>query len=819
MRILQLTLSKYKGLALSNIQTIKLNFMSDLTLILGSNGSGKSSLLREISPLPAIAGDYHEGGYKSIELVHNAVGYTLRSEIKRTAKHSFKREDEELNTGGTASVQRDLVDQHLGYTPVIHRLLLGQFHFTEASLQERRDILTSVSALNLKYAQSMFDKMRIANRDKVGALKHLSQKETALETDLLSMGEISKLGEESKQIQVEIRQLIPLSINTDPMQDALRGNLVESIEVLDGLIENYQRQAVSVGNHGFTSFSSLICEIESTDKSLHVCRSDIARLVSELDNLTVLTQVIEASVDGIDVLEQRLVDAIAIRDKITIPQGIEYGSALKEVLHDLQSSSKALYETYTSIRSDCIPCGRELLKTHKANMDEKRVLEGKIESGIRRLEAHIEHSKLANASAVSCPNCNVVINKDRLVDAETITLYEDRLERGRVKLKVVQGEIHELSELLEREHAFWTYVDEYGAVMRHYPRLSPYWGSLPSLRKAAEHANITDTDLHKEINRVGQHLEYNELTESINKLTETIELHKLAGESNACHRKLKVESDMMSCYSAEGKLVEHASRLLRVEKHYLVLKRVHESCEVALDAISDAMADYLNAVAYTEVGKLLTGLQARLTTIQGTLNRRDHLTASLASIKSDSVILRNEERALAAMIKGLSPKEGLIAEQMCGVVNGYMKQVNQVIREVWEYPLSVGECGMEDKGLDYKFPLLVDESVVPELSDGSKGQKAMINLAFIIVVMGYLGLEEYPLFMDEVGSSFDTAHQANLIEYIKLLVGVGHCEQLFMVNHYSELYGGLNNADIVVLSENNIMLPDRYNDHVEITYS
>jgi ABC-type thiamine transport system ATPase subunit len=148
----------------------------------------------------------------------------------------------------------------------------------------------------------------------------------------------------------------------------------------------------------------------------------------------------------------------------------------------------------------------------------------------------------------------------------------------------------------------------------------------------------------------------------------------------------------------------------------------------------------------------------------------------------------------------------------------FVDDITSVIQYIWEYDLSLKLCGHDKDELDYKFPLQVDHEIVPDVSLGSTGQREVVDFAFTIVIAGYLGLTEYPLYLDEVGSSFDTRHREKLIFYIKSLLETRQCEQLFMVNHYMAEYGSFANTDCVVLSKENIILPDTYNERVSIQY-
>ena len=65
-----------------------------------------------------------------------------------------------------------------------------------------------------------------------------------------------------------------------------------------------------------------------------------------------------------------------------------------------------------------------------------------------------------------------------------------------------------------------------------------------------------------------------------------------------------------------------------------------------------------------------------------------------------------------------------------------------------------------------------------------------------------------------LGGSFDEIHRDRLIMYIKTLVETNQVSQIFMVNHYSSVLTTFNNVDVLVLNDNNVTVPERYNEHV-----
>ena len=135
MLIRKLSLSGYNRLATTSIKTIEIQPKNKIVLIIGLNGCGKSSLLKELTPLPAISQEYQKDGYKFIEIEHNGKIFSLLSDFGSAHKHSFRVDGEELNQPGTLQIQRELVKEYFNITQEIHDLMLGNKSFHKMSDQ------------------------------------------------------------------------------------------------------------------------------------------------------------------------------------------------------------------------------------------------------------------------------------------------------------------------------------------------------------------------------------------------------------------------------------------------------------------------------------------------------------------------------------------------------------------------------------------------------------------------------------------------------------------------------------------------------------
>ena len=171
---LELVNNNRLGLLSSNI--FKHTFDKQYTAIGGINGAGKSTILNELSPLPANMSDYDSEGYKKITLQKDEDTYVLTSSESRPGKHSFLLNGNELNPGGTMKVQYSLVEEHFGYTPKIHQVLIGKRNLSIMSPAERQQWFADISGMDNDFISKFWNMIKGGLRDNTGALKNINHK-------------------------------------------------------------------------------------------------------------------------------------------------------------------------------------------------------------------------------------------------------------------------------------------------------------------------------------------------------------------------------------------------------------------------------------------------------------------------------------------------------------------------------------------------------------------------------------------------------------------------------------------------------------------
>ena len=186
MRYLSFSIYHFKPLLHQHTEQLDISELPKIVIVQGENGSGKSSLLRELSPLPATKTDYLKDGYKRLELEHQGKRYTIASDFSQTNYHSFQCEQVELNTGGTAEIQEQLCLQHFGFTPLLYRLTRLQYRYTELTKSQRKELFLQTYPGSLEFIMDYYKRVSSIRRASQQQLKLMLEREAQLQAELCS---------------------------------------------------------------------------------------------------------------------------------------------------------------------------------------------------------------------------------------------------------------------------------------------------------------------------------------------------------------------------------------------------------------------------------------------------------------------------------------------------------------------------------------------------------------------------------------------------------------------------------------------------------
>lgn len=844
MRILSIELAGYKRLKMDQVALFRMQLVQKIQLILGRNGTGKSSLLFELSPLPADGAQFHKGGYKLIKIEKNGNYYDLRNDFPTKAgRHSFLKNGEELNQEGLQSTQLELVWSEFKINKKVRELLLGKRVFTDMRPIERREWLTLLADTDFEFAISAHaqfkERLRDADRDvrrDQGRLTHETSK-------IITPEERDRLTIEVKAIHEELTQLLairkPIERPPEELETRQRSGLAKLDEMSTRLLRMrlhapltaYGARDLSRNEWGelekvtFTSLDDVDAYIVELKERMAAEQAVINKSVidhSKLQqNLTVLKK---TGQEGLGKLGETLQKLISEREEILSNR------KYRLVVPDAQVAMIALdacHDTLFTVFSE-IPenedkrfsqATRNTVQTAHAQ-DRETALRYK--NHLDTLEARAAHTEThLRDGGTDCPKCGHHFVPG--YTPEGLQALRTKISDGSVKLKEVAARIQSSEAKLVEFDQYALLYRQYRSCVSSHPVLSSLWEYIEerALPMDAPRSILPILALFRE--DLALELRANVVTVQINDTKELMHQKTLVGDVSLAETQEKLDELTISIEAMTAHLsrlnttfVQHTAYRNQLAEAFALGVQI-ESLKTQLETLT---VEHIDAMWMTTVHHCIRQLQSQLTRKEEALNEVKQQMTRVEELKASIHQAEMIKQALEAVVDILSPKDGLIAEGLMGFIRQFLRRMNRVIGLVWTYPLVIKECAMGEDGrveLDYKFPMLVDNRlVVDDVEDGSGAQKDIMNLAFMIVAMKHLGLSDAPLILDEFEEHFDKAHQLKAVEVVKTLIDTQSFSQLLMISHFEATYTAYSNTDICVLDEKNIAVPDTYNQHVTI---
>lgn len=793
-------------------------------LIIGTNGSGKTTLLRELTPMPASKSDYNVGGCKVIEFTDKGSNYVLVSDFSNGSNHTFTRNGESLNPGRTASVQKALIMEHLGLDQKLVDVLLDVDLFTLMTPLERRGWLMRLSGSDMSYALKVWERLRTIHRDTKGVVKHLSKRLEEEVTRLPTNEDIMRMEEESRGLIHELNILLSSREPNAPKRQVAESRYQQILKdcerIATQLMDTHrpipQRlkkiELQNLADHEIRIREELSAAKARCDRT----QEETARIQQVVETLRM------ASAGNMQELQLKATDLRKQHQEAleALPEERRYLAQPEQLLRETEALQVDLNDILSHMpRNEGYRFSEEAVKVAQRTFDDLGMRIDKLRRDGTKAEHRLAH--IEKIEHVNCPKCGYLwkpgINngdvdsiRDFLIDNENTTA---RLEKERSVL----------SEFFEEQRLYREYVNSLNAIIRQHPSLKLLWSAIAAVwdRGATPKAGIATIvgwmqDLKRLVSATEVANQLREIETTIEQLqsTETAQSGQL--EVYLSELLASLEEDLIRVDMTQTELDE----VQNYQRWVQYIQAKTQELTTQRESLSDATHELVRAIRNASLDQDIQANQILLAAAESALNKARNATTLVDDLRrSYEEAVRNQE-AYAVMVKELSPTEGLIAEMMKGFVDVFTDQLNAIIAQVWTSDLKVLPCPENTNAeLTYEFPFSVKGKSQREgdIKHGSASQVAMVNLAFKLVVGLYCGLENYPLYLDEVAITFDELHRSNIIMFIKQYVETKRCSQLFMISHYFHMHGAFQGVEVLVTNTANILnLPQTYNQHVVI---
>ena len=844
----------------SNIKHVEINFDKPCTAILGQNGCGKSSLLREMSVWPAVRTNYVKDGKITKVVEHKGHIYEMTSDFSNSsAPHSFKMNGQELNPSGTTDVQRDLVEEHLEINQLFSDILAGNVHICDMQKAHRKQLFSATYPSDLSFVLEYHKKVCSQIRAFGNQIKLLQGREGSLLTSLLDENERTRLESWKNNAQSlitridQINLLIDAEISQLSNSDALKQNYIEMApDQIKSSLKNYvDRFRSKLLNWSSGKKFGEDLDIESLGTSLIEFEHAAEYASKKRDSLTAELESVRNEIDKFTRLkntptsdkkdelanELRLIkeemeklksdpnwqNAPAVQQnkmsavEILIPDLISITAALhpyagkligNDTIQKLNAENDTLAFSCSSLRSELVgiehqlnqlKSRREMITQNSYPKDCDRVcgLRATLEASVRDIDLQIsEMTVRANNLKAHLEDCS------------------KRLDSNKQVLQEVSPAIPVMKRLFDRLSE--NYLVDLALNGENFVTcLNEHCAEIPNrIVKGIESAKIyyRYKELYDRSESISNSLSMMDTNEFINLSTEVIEeaIRDRQNKLDAGIDELKrLDRQIEELTTSRSEAADMCSTLNNIQSLIDNTRIQFNACIVNSRIEFDRQIIQEN----TSVRNVLS---EKLREVEHTLNNQRRILDILETeIRPTLEDLRKQKTEWEMVEYGLSPTKGLPCIYLIRFINRLIEKTNKLIKEIWFCDMELAYLDEKDN-LDFTLGLILNKSTtVKDISLCSNGQKAVIDLCFTLALCKERNLMSYTISLDECDAALTEQHRTNLVALLSRMLDDHEIHQLMLVNHFA-LQTGIAQCDCVCLSPEGILLPSEYNTNATI---
>ena len=775
-----------------------------IQMVLGTNGSGKSSLLSiAFSPLPADKNDFFPGGSREVHFTDRGRKFVVIERFADKPWYSFVVDGEEKNDGHTITVQLELVKEYFNYTRELHDFITGQTKFTKLNPQARRDWIARMSEADFSFAFREYERFRKGMSAAGNVVKFLRERINEERKRLLEPNDVIEMRARSEVLRAELRELMAI-----PRVDSGYYSMADLMDEYNALFNGFDVFSKTEYPRlltGGKSYEDLIGDLTTRSTELKAIQQERA------NNITALNQRLGRIKAMMEIDPEALTT-----ERTSLAEKLNLIPAARVELHPsmIVRADGVVMELRKAVMD--LPASRT---THHALMEVSDRLRAsqaaydKAENLLNNIQERLH--QFSRCEAVQCPSCNHDFIPG--VSQSSIDELKDRHGKGSDYVKTVG---HELTELQEQFHSADNNYRAYERLdnirreySQRYPGVFAYIDSVGGFdlgRGLHEKLALYEREVNLHEQRIV-------LQRRIDEIQTALDNYEREGSGfQALNEERDVLQRSYNDVFEEGKVVGRDLDSARRNLGDMVnFEGDYEYTLAMVESWKQKLINYLDREATVMADEEISKLQTTLAINETALAEDDLVMTIVKDLEVQLGRKLIEQRAFKRLHDEMSPKTGLIAEQITLQIGAVVGGVNQMLKRVWNHPMYIQLPKSEGVDLDYKFPLVDENRTRSDISKGSDSMLEIVDRAFVMTSYYTLNMTGFPLFLDEPGRTFDETHAQNLIPLVKDLVDSDRFSQILIISHDSDNQRAFPDSEVIIIDDRNINYPHPYNQHVE----
>ncbi len=829
MKISHLVLKEFVKLKASRISALTVDTSNtDVQLIIGSNGSGKSSLLHELFPFPPIKSTFSKSGYKNLTIQHHNKDYQLIFDPDHG--HSFLQDRDNLNKNGNFDTQQALIEKYFNLNSNIHTILKCALPICDMAPAQRKRFIFDVNPIDIKLFVEKHKGIRKLANSYGSNLNHLYDRHKTLISQQLPEEQLEVLlSTKQKLTDQEKVLLIWITRVTDEIKQLEAVDRVSfNLETTSTTLTKLYNSLNSFFNISRASYRdkqiSLPIRISMLEDEQSIIEQRLADITVSLnyyeDQKTRCLETTNKVTDELIELKQKY-DTYEYPEFHPIsPKSItETKSLCGEIKHELAGLFDIDTTIITQDELNELDKRRTVLQSqlYQLSVDSKTVDTklAEIENGIKRYD-----------TGKDCKpnNCELLkIYSDHLNEKEAKqTELSTEYKKLRKQVKSCQAELFEVESNLKQQSVIWEIIIRIKRGILN---------SELSIHLSDEMIdNILMTDPLQLYNKILilveqsiTHHKYIEVQERIKELTTIVDAAKSEQQLSMdlilyeLKKYTTQQTDLLKDYDNKAtEILVATDELAHIDLFSTLLEDLTQLKQVTnARLVYDTYKADINYLS--QINKILNDLLNEV---------RNDLVDTTKLSREQEMLVERLDKEVDKIIEGLRPKyentkciEAALRElpilYIKTFINNVIRITNHFISKIATYPIVLHTY---DDTPTFNLGVTINDDItLKDVSSCSDGQKAIIQLCFCLGLIVELKYTDYPIFVDELDRPLDAEHSARLIDVLNGLIADGVVSQIFLVNHHQSIFDGLF-GDVIVLNGDNIVLPKTYNTNVELDY-
>ena len=850
MKIKSLVLKKFKKFKINEIEKFSVDIHDRIQIIIGTNGSGKTSLLQELFPYSPNKSVFDKGGYKKLIIEKNGSIYELKYEYNKSKnEHSFKKDGEELNINHKFNLQEDLISKYLGIDQIKKKILTCDIDITRMSSKPRKDFFIKLNPINTEIIETKLKKAKSKVNAIKATLSNLYKRKNELIQKQLTKEELQRLKKTKKNLEKVKNNLfawetrLKTLINEEtkrskPDPDKTKkafDNINKIKPTIDDLIINLYKYYTFDGRNIEDKINNTKIKIKELTKRNDKLKKDIEEKIAEVEKLSDIV-LNKADSDHIEESKTKIEKLLKEKNKLSkydfshvfTKKEMEI---FKEVEIELINKINILIDIFTI---KILPTDifnkiynkkmqiKSKIDVMKTKMDGIDIHMKKIKSDLEKMIEEYNEDELPEI----CDKFNCYL----------YTYYSTKKNNLLKQIDNLKTQYDEINKKHKKYLKIFNLLDNIYTKNLEYRKIAI--DIKKSLDKLPTHVFLIDKEKFLEL-----------LNTFPNKIIVILKSHYKLSEKYYLYQKIQdeliqlekelselINQNNINIAIIEGKIKILKSNIKSLQMEYIDNEKMIISLKNKIEEYNEYKDKYnqadliaskaSNDIGYLESLKSIEFYESKLEEIYKYKEKNEKALNEISNIlkEQENIEIRLKEEVINEIEKLEYDKkdyiliekslEKLSSEYILSFVNNIINNTNFFINKIFTYPMKIKF--IEDvNDLNFKFNILINDVLVNDISECSSGQKKIIDLCFCLALIIELNLQHLPFFVDEVDKALDKKHKQNLLKLFYYLIDENIISQLFAVVHFTPELEGLQ-GNVICMNEDNILLPPVYNTHVQI---